>query len=364
MLYMGKIHMTNLAALDLNLLVALEALLEEGRVGQAAERVSLSQPAMSHALKRLRNLLQDPLLVRVGARMQLTPRAEALRLPLQDALSRVRDLLAQEGFDPRRSARTFRVFVSDYASDLLLPPLLNKLQKEAPGVGIRVQPWRGNTVDPFELARLVDVAIACVSSTFKGFYQRRLFTDRDACVIRRGNSLAGQMNDVRQFLNARHIAVVGQEFGEDPVDTWLRQEGKERNVALTVPHYLQALHVVAQSDLVAVIPERLVRSYSEILDLHVAAVPMDVGTFDEYVLHPARNHADPGCTWLRGVLMLIARSLGPLESESVRETPNRRTGKRVALRGKEKLKESYPLRASLLFRNPKEASDRLNSPKP
>src|SRR5258708_20439923 len=97
----------------------------------------------------------------------------------------------------------------------------------------------------------------------------------------------------QDFLKARHVAVVGREFTEDPVDRWLRQEGCERNVALTVPHYLQALHVVAQSDLMAVIPERLIRAYAAALDLAAVAVPLEVGTFDEYLLHPAPSHADP-----------------------------------------------------------------------
>ena len=184
MSYIKNIHRMNLAALDLNLLVALEALLEEASVGRAADRVSLSQPAMSHALKRLRALLEDPLLGRVGARMQLTARADALRYPLQDALSRLRDLLIGAGFEPSHSTRTFQLFVADNASDLLLPPLLKRLQKEAPNVSIRVQPGRANMPDSFELARLLDVAVACVPNKFKGFYQQHLFKDRDACAVR------------------------------------------------------------------------------------------------------------------------------------------------------------------------------------
>ncbi|MGA9669291.1 MAG: LysR family transcriptional regulator [Terracidiphilus sp.] len=299
----------NLSSLDLNLLIALEALLAEANVGQAANKVSLSQPAMSHALKRLRSLLDDPLLVRVGARMQLTPRAEALRYPLQDALSRVQELLVGEQFQPMRSPRTFRLFVGDNASALLLPPLLKRLKDEAPKVCIHLHPWHSHALDPFEFARLVDIAIACVPNRFKGFYQQRLFTDRDACAIRRGHPLGGRLADPEKFLNAKHVAVVGREFTEDPVDTWLRQEGRVRNIALIVPHYLQALHVVSQSDVIAVIPERLIHAYAGVLNLDSAAVPLEVGTFDEYILHPARSHADPGCVWLRDVLMEVAESL-------------------------------------------------------
>jgi len=329
--YINNIHRMNLASLDLNLIVALEALLEEASVGRAADRLSLSQPAMSHALKRLRTLLEDPLLVRVGARMQLTARAEALRSPVEDALSRVRDLLIGEGFDPAHSTRSFQLFVADNASDLLLPPLLKRLQKEAPHVSIHVQPVRGNMPEPFDLARFVDVAIACVPHRFKGFYQQHLFKDRDACAVRRGHPLAARLADLHAFLNARHVAVVGREFTEDPVDTWLQQEGLRRNVALTVPHYLQALHVVAQSDLIAVLPERLIHAYGRVLHVDVLPVPLDVGTFDEFILHPARNHADPGCLWLRKVVLEIAKSLGPLDRKQAPAKLKHRPGTKGAV---------------------------------
>jgi|SRR5215472_4574205 len=316
--------MMNLAALDLNLLVALEALLEETSVGRAADRVALSQPAMSHALKRLRILLGDPLLVRVGPGMQLTARGEALRYPVKDVLSRVRDLLVLENFDAARSTRTFRLFVSDYAGDLLLPLVRKQLEHEAPGISIHVQNDGRIKADSFELAHSVDLGIACIPNAFKGFYQQRLFTDRDACAVRRGNPITNRVSRRADFLNMKHVAIVGREFAVDPVDTWLQDEGLQRNIALTVPHYLQALHVVAQSDLIAVIPERLVRAYSAILGLEVLSVPLDVGTFDEYLLHPATKHSDPGCAWLRGVLQHVAKALGPLRPQRLRIGPSRR----------------------------------------
>ena len=117
----------------------------------------------------------------------------------------------------------------------------------------------------------------------------------------------------------RHVAVVGPEFTEDPVDTWLGEEGRRRNVALSVPQYLQALHVVALSDLIAVIPERLIRAHTAALHLEALAVPLDVGTFDEFLLHSAATHVDPGGVWLRQVFNDIARSLGPLTQQRVKE---------------------------------------------
>lgn len=301
----------NLAALDLNLLTALEALLGEVSVGRAAERMNLSQPAMSHALKRLRYIFRDPLLVRVGVRMQLTSCGESLRFPVEDALARIRDLLTGERFDPARSSRAFRFSVSDNASGVLLPPLLKRLTKEAPNVSIRLQPSSVAALDPLELSRAVDVVVACAPARFKGFYQQRLFQDRDTCALRPDHRLVKNMTR-ESFLSARHVAVVAREFSEDPVDSWLRDEGCGRNIVLTVPTYLQALHTVAGSDLVAVLPERLIYAYSNLVEIAAMDVPLDAGTFQEYLLHPARTHGDPGCMWMRNLIREVAASLGGL----------------------------------------------------
>lgn len=299
----------NLASIDLNLLVALQALLEEESVGCAARRIGLSQPATSHALQRLRKLLDDDLMVRVGNRMQRTARAESLRRPVQDVLERVGAMLVNEAFEPSASSRTFRLFIADNAMDLLLPALLAKLRKLAPGVRIDLHSWPAREKDPVELARNVEAAIACVPEAFPGFYCQRLFTDRDMCVFRCRHPRANRLRNEKIFLETGHVAVSVRGSGEDPVDTWLKAESRKRNIVITVPHYLQALHAVARSDLIAVIPERLIRAYAAPLHLKWCPVPLDAGTFDEFLLHPARTHADPGCVWFRGILKEIGGSL-------------------------------------------------------
>lgn len=299
----------NLASIDLNLLIALQALLEEESVGRAARRIGLSQPATSHALQRLRKLLNDELLVRVGSHMQLTARAESLRHPVQDLLERVREVLANEAFEPSVSCRTFRLFIADNAVDLLLPALLAKMRKLAPRVRIDLQSWPAREKDPVELARNVDAAVACVPKAFPTFYRQRLFTDRDMCVFRRRHPRAKRFSDETTFLETGHVAVRTRRSGQDPVDAWLRAEGRKRNIAITVPHYLQALHTVSRSDLIGVIPERLIRANAATLHLEWCPLPLDAGTFDEFLLHPARTHGDPGCIWLRGILKEIGGSL-------------------------------------------------------
>src|ERR1700734_4214843 len=143
---MISIHSMNLNSLDLNLLVALDALLKEASVSRAAMRVGLSQPAASHALQRLRDMLGDPLLVRTGARMELTPRAQALRGPLSQALDQVRGLFIPDEFDALSSERRFRLMMPDLAVELLVPRLMEKIAARAPNVRLDIVPWRGPAI--------------------------------------------------------------------------------------------------------------------------------------------------------------------------------------------------------------------------
>src|SRR3954449_6818071 len=215
------IHLMNLNSLDLNLLVALDALLREANVSRAAMRIGLSQPAASHALQRLRGLIGDPLLVRTGARMELTPRAQALRAPLAQALDQVRSLFIADAFDAARSERQFRLMMPDLAVELLMPPLMADITKRAPNVRIDVVPWRGPAIFTAEFARTIDLVIS-IGNAFKGFHRQLLYTDRDALAVRRGHPLGTKLGRRDAFLNARHVAVVIRGQNVDLIDEWLR----------------------------------------------------------------------------------------------------------------------------------------------
>ena len=217
----------NLNSLDLNLLVALDALLREANVSRAAMRIGLSQPAASHALQRLRDLIGDPLLVRTGARMELTPRAQALRAPLAQALDQVRALFIPDDFDAARSERQFRLMMPDLAVELLMPPLMEKITKLAPNVRIDVVPWRGPAIFTAEFARTIDLVIS-IGNAFTGFHRQRLYTDSDALAVRRGHPVGARLKRRETFLDARHVAVVIRGQSEDLIDIWLRPKGIER----------------------------------------------------------------------------------------------------------------------------------------
>src|ERR1700704_1383090 len=172
------IWLMNLNSLDLNLLVALDALLLEANVSRAAMRIGLSQPAASHALQRLRDVFGDPLLVRVGARMELTPRAQALRGPLAQALDQVRGLFIPDDFDAASSERHFRLMMPDLAVELLVPLLMAKISVSAPNVRLDIVPWRGPAIFTAEFARTIDMVVS-IGDAFKGFHRPLLYTDRD-----------------------------------------------------------------------------------------------------------------------------------------------------------------------------------------
>lgn len=303
------IHIMNLSSLDLNLLIALDALVSEAHVGRAAMRIGLSQPATSHALRRLRDIVNDPLLVRVGARMELTPRAQALRAPLAQALDQVRGLFATERFDPATSARRFVLMMPDLVVDSIMPPLVERIGAQAPGVRLDITPWRGPEIMTPEFARSIDLVIACTGEAFQGFHRQRLYTDIDAIAVRRGHPQASRLKRMGAFLAARHVAVVGAGEREDMIDAWLRERGIERRIALVVPSYLQALRMAARTDLVAFVPSRLIAALGDALALQAVVPPIHPGIDEQFMFHPTRAQVDPASIWLRQLVTEIGRGL-------------------------------------------------------
>ncbi|MCK1288774.1 LysR family transcriptional regulator [Bradyrhizobium sp. 44] len=298
----------NLNSLDLNLLTALDALLREANVSRAALRIGLSQPAASHALQRLRDIFRDPLLVRTGARMELTPRAQALRAPLAQALDQVRGLFLSDEFDAARSERQFRLMMPDLAVELLMPPLMEKVTQAAPNVRIDVVPWRGPAIFHAEFARTIDLVIS-IGNAFKGFHRQLLYTDSDALAVRRGHPVAAKLKRHEMFLAARHVGVIIRGQPEDLIDTWLRTKGIDRHISLVVPGYLEALHVAARTDLVAFVPHRLIGALSKKLGLVTVTPPLDPGIDEQFMFYPTRAQMDPGSIWLRRLMLETGREL-------------------------------------------------------
>lgn len=299
-------HPTHLAGIDLNLLPLLDALLNERHLTRAARRVGLSQPAASRALARLRVLLEDPLLVRSGNSSVLTPRAEALREPVSLALSSVAQaLLRPPPFEPARQKRTVRVAADDYATLVVLTPLLHEIYRKAPGLDVQVLPPLGNGVD--RLARgEVEFAIAPWSDRTPGGIQAEVISeDGFVGMVHRKHAFARRRPTLKQYVEARHalIAPFGERGGY--VDSALAKLGKERRVALMSPHFLATPFMIAGSDLVLTLAERVARHYARVLPVAFFEPPIQLPRFQTAFYWHQRNQQDSALSWFRAELAAL-----------------------------------------------------------
>jgi DNA-binding transcriptional LysR family regulator len=310
MRWITYIHVMDVDRFDLNLLRALDALIAERAVGHAAARLGLSQPAMSHALRRLRTALDDPLLVRVGARMEATPRALSLREPVAQALAAARRLLEPSRFDPATSRRRFIVMMPDLVASLIAPALTERVAHDAPDVCVEITPWRGAMLMTEDFLNSVDAITTNRGDAFPGFHRQTLYRDRDVLAVRRRHPVGTRLSRLDVFLDARHVAVVGRGERADQIDDWLATLGVRRKTVLVAPSYLQALHIVAQTDLVAFVPGRLVASLAGPLALQAIRPPLDPGADEQFLFYPATAQRDPGSRWFRAMLAAVAGDRG------------------------------------------------------
>jgi len=299
----------NVDRLDLNLLVALDALLAEGGVAAAARRLGLSQPALSHALRRLREATGDALLVRVGPRMELTPRALRLRDPVRSVLRDAGALFAEDGFDPATSRRRFTIMMPDLVVSILMPPLVRRLESAAPHLLLEILPWRGEQIFDPGFARSVDLAATYLGDALPGFRRRLLYTDTDVLAVRANRAGCHALSTLNGFASARHVAIIGRGERSDPIDSWLGDQGVHRDTALIAPSYLQALQIAAETDLVAFVPARLAAALADRLGLVLLRPPLDPGIDEQFLFHPTRLDADPASIWLRGLVLEVGKSL-------------------------------------------------------
>jgi DNA-binding transcriptional LysR family regulator len=160
-----------------------------------------------------------------------------------------------------------------------------------------------------ERVRSIDLCISCSTDELPGFDRLSLFSDTESVVVRQGHPCANRLKSLQAFLRSSHVAVVGQGRTEDPVDTWLRDERIERRVVLIVPSYLQALHAVATTDLVALVPTRLSQALAGRLSLSVLRPPIDPGEYTEFLFYPRRRQNDPASLWLREIVIEIGKRL-------------------------------------------------------
>jgi DNA-binding transcriptional LysR family regulator len=295
----------NLAALDLNLLPALEALLRMRNVTRAAAEVGLSQPATSRALARLREIFGDPLLVRVGGGLSPTPAAEALHPRVAAALEQLRGLFRPPAIDPAGLKRTFRLAAADAQTVLIAPPLIARLEREAPGVDLVFSSIGRDILMRMEQGE-VDICFAVTGTPLPpGAVSETIANDRLALVMRRDHPAANRQWTVADYGLYRHATVSFFGDGVSEIDARLSAAGVERRIGVTTPHFMAAIATVAASDLVTTISAAFAARFALDLGLVLKPPPFD-DALEMTAVSTRLRAADSALIWFRKILREVA----------------------------------------------------------
>ena len=303
--------------LDLNLLVALDALLTWQNVTRAAERLCLSQSAMSGCLSRLRAHFEDELIVQLGRRMVLTPLGASLAGPLRELLARTESLVtAKPAFDPARSDRSFVIITSDYAAQVLMLKVLQRVAEEAPRVKVTIDMLAEESVENFERG---DTELLLIAEQFaaKNCDRDHIFDDEYVCVAWSGNKKVGSSLSLDQYASMPHVVARfprGRQSTHD--QRHLDRLGYQRNVAVTTPTFTLVPLFVIGTDRIATVHSRLARQYAEYLPLRILPSPVKFPVLREVLQWQPHLASDPALHWFRELMKRTAQEIEPLGRRS------------------------------------------------
>lgn len=307
--------MTRLRNVDLNLLVAFELLMRERSVSRAAEKMSITQSAMSHVLHRLREQLDDPVLVKTARGMEPSERALSLVEPVGKVLREIERLTRPPAqFDPTISQQRFVLAATDYLEFLVLPPLIEFLVRRAPGIDIHVQRTQSQFPTESLENNTIDMVLGfeVMLSAPAAFNRLKLFDDGIACVVRTDHPLAneGEMT-LEKYLAANHMLISRTGSNTGLIDDWLAKRQLERRIGLIVPHFLSAPLIVAQTDMVLSLPLRIGQRFTHLAPLKILPIPFELPNFNLVMIwHPLRE-IDPGHLWLREQIHEVCQQFEP-----------------------------------------------------
>jgi len=292
---------TDIRTLDLNLLKTLDALLDERSVTRAASRLSLTQPAVSGMLNRLRDYFDDPLFIRAPHGMVPTTRAEALAAPVKRILADIDVLLQPTEFDPLSASLTFTVAATDYALRAVMVPFIAALKVRAPAIRVRVVPVESDRLVSQLERGSVDVALITPHTTPAELHSRALYDERYVCMMRADHPDAGKPLSLARFCALEHVLVSyeGESF-RGVTDGALEKIGLTRHVGLSVSNFLVLPDVLAISDMIAAVPSRIAENQT---GMFVCETPVPVPGFTKSMAWHGRTHRNPAQAWLRGLLL-------------------------------------------------------------
>ncbi|WP_424136257.1 LysR family transcriptional regulator [Roseomonas chloroacetimidivorans] len=300
----------NLRTVDLNLLVIFDALMAERHVSRAAARIGMSQPAVSNALSRLRHLFQDELFIRAAGRMEPTPRALELGQSVEVILRQAERLLVTDlTFDPRASDRHFTLRMSDLVGYLALPRITAHLRDAAPAVSLEVlHTSPEDTLKALE-ADTLDLALSMALDTSRLIRSAPLFQDRMCCVMSASHPLAKGRLSLERFLGHPHMRVAMSPTDTRFVDNVLVEQGLQRRVVLTVPHWLLVPRTLAGTDLLAVVSRKMADLFTGDGGIVARPLPFQSVPFDWHLYWHRRYDGSAAHLWLRETITALCRTI-------------------------------------------------------
>ncbi|RUU14287.1 LysR family transcriptional regulator [Mesorhizobium sp. USDA-HM6] len=301
--------------LDLNLLVALNALLTARNLTAAARSINLSQPAMSAAIARLRAYFGDDLFIMKGRELVLTPRAEGLAVPVREVLLQVQlSIIHWDEFNPAQSDRRFRIVLSDFMILVFLQKIVDRIAREAPGVSFELLAVAD---DPPELLRRGDIDFLIMPELFmlSAHPKAALFDDKLVCVGCCTNKEPSRQLTFERYMEMGHVAVTFGLTRVPAIDEWLlRGQGFNRRIEVVVQAFSMIPPVLSGTDRIAIMPLRLVEHFAKTIPLRIFDLWLPVSTFTEAVQWPALHNSDPASIWMRKIMLEEASRMTPLKS--------------------------------------------------
>ena len=290
--------------IDLNLLQVLEAIHDEGGVTRAAERLNLSQSAISHSLARLRLMFGDPLFARDGRRLVATPLTRGLIGPLRQGLQSLDQLVAGAGhFDPARAEAQYTISLRDPTETLLLPFLMRRITRVAPGIDLRALQARRRSLEASLASGALDLAIDVALPLSDNVRRQKVSAGRLAVVARKGHPQIRKDFKLETYLAQPHVMVTSRRRGPGLEDLELGARGLKRRVRLRCRNYLAALHAVSETDLVLTMPEHYAAVLTAGLATQTLPLPFRTPTLDLYLYWHASVDGDAANSWLRGLVI-------------------------------------------------------------
>lgn len=288
--------------MDLKLLAVFDEVYKTRSVTRAGENLGMAQTSVSIALARMRRQFNDPLFVRTSEGMVPTPHATELVQPLRQALELLRTATRQHVvFDPTTSRRHFKLSMTDVSHLEFLPSLMNRVNTAAPSVHIEVQRITGDTPKRLESAES-DLAVGFMPELEAGFYQQQLFVQGFACVVRKDHPRIGGRMTTGVYRREKHVVITAAGTGHDLVQLELERSGIERHVALSLPTLPGLGNMLANTDLIATVPERVAQMLARIASVKLLAPPIALPRFAIKQHWHERYHQDPANRWLRSVI--------------------------------------------------------------